>query len=115
MILKPDDILQKGDIVHFDINDTMVIDGLAGEAVWTLFSVEDSLAYVERPGPDLAEQVRILRERLDELCVSEEHYRYMHDHFGEGALETGRAWDNMRHSGDRSRAALAATKGDSHE
>jgi len=48
------------------------------------------------------------RERLGELEQAEYNYRADHDVLGDGSIEAGRAWDHMRHCGERSRAFLKA-------
>ncbi len=52
---------------------------------------------------DLVEQ---LREALRELANAEADYRRLHDLYGRGHIQTGRAWDRMRRAGDAARAAL---------
>lgn len=47
-----------------------------------------------------------LAKIADDLEKAESLYRYMHDTAPDGDIRTGRAWDNMRHMGDRARAAL---------
>ncbi len=44
---------------------------------------------------------------LDELQDAEYRYRSDHDVRGDGSLEAGRAWDNMRRCGNRARLILA--------
>jgi hypothetical protein len=45
---------------------------------------------------------------LVELETCESNYRAAHDARSDGSIEAGRAWDYMRHSGDRAREWLAA-------
>lgn len=44
------------------------------------------------------------------LAKAEEAYRSYHDHCGDGAIETGRAWDVMRRAGDKMRKSEAALR-----
>jgi hypothetical protein len=44
------------------------------------------------------------------LAKAEEVYRSYHDRCGDGAIETGRAWDVMRRTGERMRTSLAALR-----
>lgn len=44
---------------------------------------------------------------LRELADAEAEYRHCHDHKGAGHIKTGRAWDAMRHAGDRARKLIA--------
>ena len=50
MILQPDDIIQKGDVLHYGdgSGDTLIIDAYAGALVWDMETLN---GYVERPGP----------------------------------------------------------------
>jgi hypothetical protein len=92
MRLKPDDVLQKGDVIHFGHNDTLVVDGLAGEHVG-----EMAPAYVERPSSmSDADKVRVLREAL-------EHIQNCCDKHGS---KVGWYYD----FGEYARAALSATE-----
>lgn len=43
---------------------------------------------------------------LRDLVKCEEAYRKVHDTKGEGHMDVGRAWDKMRHAGDRARVIL---------
>ena len=63
-ILKPDDVLKKGDVVHFLNGDYFILDGKDGCGKKVGDMVADS---VERPDPVMsdAERVRILREALE--------------------------------------------------
>lgn len=73
-------------------------------------------AYMERCRGDLwkdehtalSSRVRALETGLAALGCAEEHYRTMHDLYGDGAPKSGRAWDLMRRSGDAARALLSA-------
>jgi hypothetical protein len=49
-----------------------------------------------------------LAEALQRLECAEREYRRCHDHEGDGHIVTGRAWDRMRHAGDKARSILAA-------
>ncbi len=64
MKLQPNDILQKGDVIHFGAGQTLVIDGLASFPAYLSQLIDRSAVYVERPDPDLREHVRILRMAL---------------------------------------------------
>jgi hypothetical protein len=48
------------------------------------------------------------KKLLDELERAECNYRADHDVRGDGSLETGRAWDHMRHCGERASTFLKA-------
>ncbi|EQB03873.1 hypothetical protein [Sphingobium sp. HDIP04] len=54
----------------------------------------------------LEEEIKRLREALDDLQQAEAEYRLMHDRYGDGSRAAGRAWDLMRRSGDKARTAL---------
>lgn len=54
----------------------------------------------------LEEEIKRLREALDDLQQAEAEYRLMHDRHGDGSRAAGRAWDLMRRSGDKARTAL---------
>lgn len=47
-----------------------------------------------------------IQEALQELAKAEYRYRLNHDVEGEGSIEAGRSWDNMRHKGDLARILL---------
>ncbi len=53
-----------------------------------------------------------LAEHLGELAQTEADYRLKHDTLGDGHIDAGRAWDKMRKSGDRARAALSDPSGE---
>ena len=50
-------------------------------------------------------------EALDVLQAAEAHYRKSHNAFGEGHIETGRAWDAMRRAGNKACVAVAKATG----
>ncbi|QDC37060.1 hypothetical protein [Sphingobium fuliginis] len=54
----------------------------------------------------LEEEIKGMREALDDLQQAEAEYRLMHDRHGDGSRAAGRAWDLMRRSGDKARTAL---------
>ena len=70
MILIPEDIMQKGDIVHFRNLGDAPVDYFVGHPA-SLFLSLNTVSFVERPDPtpdpDYREQVRILREALEKL------------------------------------------------
>lgn len=51
--------------------------------------------------------LRAKDERLRELELAESDYRHCYERDGGDAMTTGRAWDHMRKTGDRARAALS--------
>ncbi len=54
-------------------------------------------------------------EALRDLAEKEAEYRHDHDVYGDGNTMTGRAWDRMRYSGERARAALAKLDNEGEE
>lgn len=48
-----------------------------------------------------------LVDALNVLQANESVYREVHDLKGAGDMATGRAWDCMRHAGDKARALVA--------
>jgi hypothetical protein len=63
----------------------------------------------------LRKQLDEARKALDELQQAEAKYRDMHDVIGDGTITAGRAWDEMRHSGDCARLWLASHPKDGEE
>jgi hypothetical protein len=102
MILGKDDILQKGDLIHYK-NSVIKADPLPENptSVKDMGAFNDFL-YVERPDPtpDLAAQVKILREALENI---------ENIHFG--AYKDANTGEEAAYMRKLARAALAATKG----
>lgn len=55
-----------------------------------------------------AARIKALEEVLIVLQGAEWEYRHGHDLYGDGSMEAGRAWDQMRRAGDKARIVLAA-------
>jgi hypothetical protein len=56
MILKRNDILQVGDVMHYLNGDSLTVTGLAGNSVQSMYDTHayyDIYAYFERPEPKL--------------------------------------------------------------
>jgi hypothetical protein len=109
MILKPDDILQVGDLIHFDTGEVQAMtEGSIGLDLPVRELSKTAIPFVERPdpAPDLAEQVRILREMLEITTKELEAWEALYPQLY--AIHDKNVAKNAR-------AALAATKGDSHE
>lgn len=68
--------------------------------------------FAELRAADEAE-IRLLQSKLDEAIAAlkelekaEQTYRLNHDTKGDSSLDSGRAWDHMRHAGNKARALL---------
>ena len=96
MRLKPDDILQEGDLIHWnDGSAPWPVKESIGQPVSILNASEESwVAYAERPGLSDAEKIKMLREALEDI-----------NEFG--SMFQGVAIDNICNI---ARAALDATK-----
>lgn len=57
----------------------------------------------------LAAERDALREALERLEVREAAYRHAHDLHGDGSIQAGRAWDQMRRAGNEARTTLERT------
>jgi hypothetical protein len=76
MILKPDDILQKGDIIHFSDGGIDVMRGDSMGLNMKVGRLASCIAYVERPDPveplgyeELMERIKLLRDALKKCQV----------------------------------------------
>lgn len=81
-ILKADDIMQEGDIIHFLDGTIMIVSGLAGDRCDGLYLYDGINKYVERPDPEPTEIDRLRAELkeanklIDKIARTERHNRY---------------------------------------
>jgi hypothetical protein len=106
MILKPDDVLQKGDVITWQDGTSIVVsDWLIGKP---LKNITTGLARAERPSLSDADKVRVLREALEHVAGRANH-NIPHYAYGDNEAGCDLAM-RLDHILDDARAALSATE-----